>query len=334
MARPTLDRNVKYKTLIKRLNLPKPYVRGLLETLWDVANESGNPVLGSPDDVETAAEWPGERFQLFEALREGRWIETDETDDETATWKIHDYFDHCPEYVHRRSEYETERKVVKTCENCNCEYRSSRKSSKFCSDNCRLSNHRKSKFETDGNASSTERNVSRNALKRQETIGNGTPSPARAPAPAPKEIHQSAAPPVSPEDEEDEPTAGKDQMRPVRNGNGRHKPSGPHVTIAEGFKARWDAKHSPARYTLRKVDFIKAVELIKAVGGCLEDAESAIRRYIESDDEFYRGHALSTLTAAGVLPRFLVDAKPKSVNGMSPENAASIQRLKQSMGVA
>ena len=54
MARPCLDRNPKFKLLIRNLGLPKPYVRGLLETLWDAANESGDPVIEAvhlADDV-------------------------------------------------------------------------------------------------------------------------------------------------------------------------------------------------------------------------------------------------------------------------------------------
>src|SRR5579862_7075936 len=98
MARPTLDRCVKYKALIRRLKIPKPYVRGLLETLWDVANECGNPVLGNQEEVEAAAEWPEEPGKFFAALRDGRWI--DKLDD--GRWEIHDYWDHAPEYVKGR----------------------------------------------------------------------------------------------------------------------------------------------------------------------------------------------------------------------------------------
>jgi hypothetical protein len=97
--------NVKVKLLVQLLKLPRPYVRGLLETLWDVAHASGNPVLGSADAVEAAAEWPGDRGALFAALRECRLI--DERPDES--WEIHDYWHHAPEYVKGRLRKEQQR---------------------------------------------------------------------------------------------------------------------------------------------------------------------------------------------------------------------------------
>lgn len=106
MARPTLDRNVKFKALVKRLNLPRPFVRGLLETMWDVAAECGNPIIGSAEDVELAAEWPGEAGQWFESLKSGRWI--DALPD--GRWLIHDYWDHAPSYVKDRKRKEDSRK--------------------------------------------------------------------------------------------------------------------------------------------------------------------------------------------------------------------------------
>jgi hypothetical protein len=108
MARPTLDRNVKFKTLVKRLRLPRPYVRGLLETMWDVANECGNPILGTAEDVECAAEWPGKRGVFFEAVK-GAFI--DEL--EGGRWQIHDYWDHAPKYVKNRRYMEDRRKATK-----------------------------------------------------------------------------------------------------------------------------------------------------------------------------------------------------------------------------
>ncbi len=75
MARLTLERSVKFKALVRRLGLPRPYVRGLLETMWDVAHECGNASLGPAEDVEAAAEWPGEAGAWFAAMKEGRWID-------------------------------------------------------------------------------------------------------------------------------------------------------------------------------------------------------------------------------------------------------------------
>lgn len=93
-----------------RLGIAKPFVRGLLETVWDVAHECGNPKLGTPEDVEIAAEWPRRKpfhaGKLFEALRDGNWIE----EYMPGTWRIHDYWDHAPDYVRDRKRKEDSRK--------------------------------------------------------------------------------------------------------------------------------------------------------------------------------------------------------------------------------
>jgi hypothetical protein len=106
MARPGLDRNVKFKVLVKRLGLPRPYVRGLLDTMWEVAYETGNPALGDKAAVEAAAEWPGEPGVLFTALRDGRWIDPGPD----GTWVVHDLYDHAPEYVRKRMDREAARR--------------------------------------------------------------------------------------------------------------------------------------------------------------------------------------------------------------------------------
>lgn len=106
MAKPGLDKNVKFRKLVQTTGLPEPYVRGLLEMMWDVAHESGNPVLGDEDGVEAAAKWPGARGALFNALKGARLI--DQLDD--GQWVIHDYWDHAPEYVKGRLRKEKWRK--------------------------------------------------------------------------------------------------------------------------------------------------------------------------------------------------------------------------------
>src|SRR5690348_17188037 len=114
MARPTLNSSVKFKALVRRLQLPRPYVRGLLEVMWDCCHECGNPVLGTPDNVEAAAEWPGEPGVLFQALREGRWLDERPGD----TWEVHDYWTHAPGYASARCRKEAERQKERHCEFC------------------------------------------------------------------------------------------------------------------------------------------------------------------------------------------------------------------------
>lgn len=106
MARQILDRAVKFKRLVSELGMPRPYVRGLLETLWDVAHECGCPVIGDASDVEAAAEWPGEQGKFFEAMKLLGWIDPTPG----GEWEIHDYWDHAPEYVKKRLVREMERK--------------------------------------------------------------------------------------------------------------------------------------------------------------------------------------------------------------------------------
>ena len=109
MARPTLDSSVKYKLLISNLGLPRPYVRGSLETLWDVCHATGDPILGTEKAVEASAEWPGDEGVFFEALRDGVWIEQAED----GRWMVHDYWQHCPDYVLDRLRKELGRRGVR-----------------------------------------------------------------------------------------------------------------------------------------------------------------------------------------------------------------------------
>lgn len=167
MARPGLDKNVKFRQLIRALGLPRPYVRGLLETMWDVAHESGNPVLGCEDSVEAAAEWPGARGDLFNALKSARLIDPMED----GRWIIHDYWDHAPDYVEGRAKKEAERAKPKACANCGKAFRSGEPHAKFCSDACRQANHR--------NAAS--RGVTEPCVTVTES--NAAPSPSPSPSP-------------------------------------------------------------------------------------------------------------------------------------------------------
>lgn len=113
MARPSLDRNPKFKRLVRTLGVPKPHVRGYLELLWDVAYECGNPVIGDSHAIEAAAEWPGKEGELTAALLEaggrGRSGFIDAVDGEDGIYQIHDLADHAPDYVKKRRQREMER---------------------------------------------------------------------------------------------------------------------------------------------------------------------------------------------------------------------------------
>jgi hypothetical protein len=105
MGRPCLSNSPKFKSTSRRLGIPRPHFRGHLEFLWDAANECGNPVIGTPEDIEATAEWAGDPGALFVALRDGRWL--DQTED--GLWEIHDFWVHCPDYVRKRAEREAVR---------------------------------------------------------------------------------------------------------------------------------------------------------------------------------------------------------------------------------
>lgn len=98
MARLSLNSSVKFKRLVRRIGLASPFVRGLLETLWDSAHAKRDPVIGDADDIEIASEWPGEAGAWFTVLRDGAWIEQ-----EGDKWQLHDYWEHAPDYVVKRA---------------------------------------------------------------------------------------------------------------------------------------------------------------------------------------------------------------------------------------
>lgn len=98
MARTELRNHPKFKRLVKRLDLPAPYVTGLLETMWHVSYESGSAKLGKSEDVELAAEWPGQAGLFFEAVRSD-WL-----DEFEGEFYVHDLNDHAPDYVRKKLE--------------------------------------------------------------------------------------------------------------------------------------------------------------------------------------------------------------------------------------
>ena len=108
--------NPKFLLLVRRLKLPLPYVRGVLDTLWDTCHANADPVIGTPEEVEAAAQWPGEDGVLFEALKRGGWVEPS---NEAGKWMVHDYWDHCPAFVwdrlRKRRHREDKRRTMQEC---------------------------------------------------------------------------------------------------------------------------------------------------------------------------------------------------------------------------
>jgi hypothetical protein len=107
VARPSLDYNPKFKLLVRCLGLPRPYVYGLLEVMWQSAWQNGEPIIGTAEEVEAAAEWPGEPGLFLRAVVDCRLL--DERPD--GRYEVHDFWDHAPAYVQRRGEREAQRQV-------------------------------------------------------------------------------------------------------------------------------------------------------------------------------------------------------------------------------
>jgi hypothetical protein len=146
MARPGFRHHPKFKRLVFLLQEPVPHVWGYCECLWDVAYQNGEATIGDAIDVELAAEYPGERGKLVNALLDCRLI--DQLQD--GRYQIHDLLENAPEYVQSRWNKEQERKKEKICERCGSIYHSGETHSKFCSPACRVAHFRQGTV-TDGN---------------------------------------------------------------------------------------------------------------------------------------------------------------------------------------
>lgn len=114
----------------------------------------------------------------------------------------------------------------------------------------------------------------------------------------------------------------------------RKPPTGAHADLIRFFIKSWEKRYS-AKYPFKKMDGIQCAELLQACGGCLEDAQGVITRYLADDGKFFRGHPLGLLTSATQLPRFI--AKPGAThananhapqrNGQFPEPASRLKIL-------
>lgn len=123
MGRPGLEHNRKFIYLLMRVE-SRALALGVLEAMWRVAYESGNPLLGSPDMVEYICGWTElgrEPNVLFTALRDAGkpkhdvgFIERVPGHDDV--WQIHDLLENAPQYVRTRRRREEERKRVAAIE--------------------------------------------------------------------------------------------------------------------------------------------------------------------------------------------------------------------------
>jgi hypothetical protein len=104
MARPNLFTHRKFRALARGVK-SKALAVGILELLWAAANDAGDALLGSSDDVEDIADWRGKQGTLTAMLVKVGFI------DATSTgYEVHDHAHHCPQYVRRRREREQKRR--------------------------------------------------------------------------------------------------------------------------------------------------------------------------------------------------------------------------------
>lgn len=209
MARPGLTKHRKFLRLARLLN-SQIVAMGALELMWQRAYEHG-PDLGDPLDVEFGVGWTGEPGQLAAALVDAGFLDTRED----GTVAVHDLFDHAPDYVLRRTGYETERRKVKHCAHCGVEFRSRENRARYCTPACRSAAFR----ETHANA--------------RDTHGNAPPAPALAPTPKIKI--------------KDTGSAGADRRAPEDDGFDAFWAAYPrHENRAKALKAWKALKPSPA----------------------------------------------------------------------------------------
>lgn len=98
MARRTLMRHPKFKRLWRELKISPALARGLLEQMWDCCHDASDPVFHSWRDCEAAAEWSGQARRWVNKLIELRLLDAGEA----GSLTVHDYWEHCPDYVHKR----------------------------------------------------------------------------------------------------------------------------------------------------------------------------------------------------------------------------------------
>jgi hypothetical protein len=124
MARIGLTLDRKFRRLSRALDdvqvgFGEVLARGALELLWDAAYEAADDFIGDVVDVEAAARWRGNEGVLLAALRdaggEGRAGFIDEggtewwPDGKPGTYRVHDLWDHAPDFVKGRAERELAR---------------------------------------------------------------------------------------------------------------------------------------------------------------------------------------------------------------------------------
>lgn len=97
----TVVNHPKTRKLKRLLRLPLFHILGLLEGLWQLTAEyATDGGIGRMDNDEIAdwLEYDGDPQELIDAFIEAKWLDHDEA----ARLVVHDWIDHCPDYVKKR----------------------------------------------------------------------------------------------------------------------------------------------------------------------------------------------------------------------------------------
>ena len=106
MARPGLLTHRKFIRLARLLK-SDALAYGHLGIIWDACYEAGDDNIGSAEDLEYLARWQGDTGTLAAALLESGFIDVDAS----GANRVHDLYDHAPDYVQRRMEREHQRRA-------------------------------------------------------------------------------------------------------------------------------------------------------------------------------------------------------------------------------
>lgn len=106
MARPGLFRHRKFSRLARALRSHILAV-GVLETLWYVCGETCDDRVGAAEDVAFALKWDEKRIDIACVLHESGFLDCDDA----GNYTVHDFWDHCPQYIKRRREREDSRRA-------------------------------------------------------------------------------------------------------------------------------------------------------------------------------------------------------------------------------
>lgn len=214
MARPGFSLDRKFKRLARSLDDVQPgfgeiLARGSLELLWDSAYEACDDYLGDSEDVEALAHWGGKGGTLTAALlgaggedRSG-FIEegggASWPEGKPGTFRVHDLYDHAPDYVQKRLAREAQREAKgKSITDLR---REAGKKGAAVTHGKRTANVEQpsgkrlaSGVRLPGNSEQTSAAETASGGRRAADVGQfaRTPSPAPAPTPAPQEAAAAA----------------------------------------------------------------------------------------------------------------------------------------------